>query len=666
MGIKTHGSGISARGVLGISAAQQTVAQIAALCIFGRMNPRTSASFHRIKSLAIIGGFLDGLRIGFADGLNCIIGARGTGKTTILELIRYAMDALPKGEASPASRRRIEGLISKNLDGGRVELEVETMDGLDYVISRADGEEPVVLDARRSPTAISIRNNGLFRADIYSQNDVETIADQGRYQLDLIDGFEAGRIANLDYTIHDIRQHLAASAKSLDPLRRKLAVLDEELKKLPDIEDRLKGMAAGADGDNEEINQAHAAKARRDRETRALRYIGQQMSDMAKNIEAMTGNIRRQIAPLLGREFTEGGNAPLFAPLAAALEACADAVDGHLRGALGQMEGFSGVLQEQGEKLAVAHQEQELAFRTLIEKHREHQSRSVERTNLERLRNGLLEQRREREETVKRIVAVESERVQLLDRLSELRDERFSLRQEVSARLSAALAPEIRVSIRQHGDAAEYQALIEDSLRGQGIRQGLVAQKLVRSLTPVQLTAIVRAGDTQALVERADLNPDQAAKVIAAFSGEMGVCDLETVELRDDPSIELKDGAEYKKSSALSTGQKCTTILPILLLDNENPLLVDQPEDNLDNRFIFQTVVANIHKVKPTRQLIFVTHNPNIPVLGEASRVFVMESDGEHGVKASEGTVDECKQNIVTLLEGGEDAFRKRGERYNF
>ena len=84
----------------------------------------------------------------------------------------------------------------------------------------------------------------------------------------------------------------------------------------------------------------------------------------------------------------------------------------------------------------------------------------------------------------------------------------------------------------------------------------------------------------------------------------------------------------------------------------------------MDNRFIFETVVDNIHKVKQVRQLIFVTHNPNIPVLGEASRVFVMESDGDRARPAAAGSVDECKNHIVTLLEGGADAFRRRGARY--
>ncbi|RMF77135.1 MAG: hypothetical protein D6744_11630, partial [Planctomycetota bacterium] len=157
-----------------------------------------------------------------------------------------------------------------------------------------------------------------------------------------------------------------------------------------------------------------------------------------------------------------------------------------------------------------------------------------------------------------------------------------------------------------------------------------------------------------------------AAKVIAALATPETLFELETVELVDLPRIELRDGETYKDSSALSTGQKCTAILPILLLDSENPLLVDQPEDNLDNRFIFEAVVDSIRKVKTQRQLVFVTHNPNIPVLGDAERVFVLDSDGTSARKANEGTVDDCKSDIVTLLEGGEDAFKARKYRYAY
>jgi hypothetical protein len=101
-----------------------------------------------------------------------------------------------------------------------------------------------------------------------------------------------------------------------------------------------------------------------------------------------------------------------------------------------------------------------------------------------------------------------------------------------------------------------------------------------------------------------------------------------------------------------------------LLMDSDNPLLVDQPEDNLDNGFIYGTIVDSIRKIKARRQLLFVTHNPNVPVLGDAEGVFVMASDGASARLAGAGSVDDCKTHIVTLLEGGEDAFRLRSERY--
>ncbi len=134
----------------------------------------------------------------------------------------------------------------------------------------------------------------------------------------------------------------------------------------------------------------------------------------------------------------------------------------------------------------------------------------------------------------------------------------------------------------------------------------------------------------------------------------------------DRPKIELNDSGALKETGELSTGQKCTTILPILLMDSDNPLMIDQPEDNLDNSFVFEAIVGRIGEIKQRRQLIFVTHNPNIPVLGDADKVFVLNSDGRTARKINEGTVDHCKDHIVTLLEGGESAFKRRKERYSY
>ena len=102
----------------------------------------TVQSANRVFSVTIVGGFLDRQTFELADGLNCVIGARGTGKTTVLEFVRYAMDALPP---DGAARKRIESLVEQNLAGGRVEIHVRTKGGLSYIVTRSAGDDPVVL-----------------------------------------------------------------------------------------------------------------------------------------------------------------------------------------------------------------------------------------------------------------------------------------------------------------------------------------------------------------------------------------------------------------------------------------------------------------------------------------------------------------------------------------
>jgi energy-coupling factor transporter ATP-binding protein EcfA2 len=166
------------------------------------------------------------------------------------------------------------------------------------------------------------------------------------------------------------------------------------------------------------------------------------------------------------------------------------------------------------------------------------------------------------------------------------------------------------------------------------------------------------------LAQRTGFDEERARKVVDALKSSGTYYTIETADLDDRPCIELLDGGTFKESTQLSTGQRCTTILPILLTQSERPLLIDQPEDNLDNAFVYDTIVTALRAVKGSRQVIFVTHNPNIPVLGEAERVFVFSSDGQHAILKQVGTVDECKDQIERILEGGREAFLQRKARY--
>ena len=620
---------------------------------------------HRIRLVSITGGFLDGATFEFDEGLNCIIGARGAGKTTVLELIRFALDLISDSDASH-ERRRIESLVEKNLGGGRVQLTIETADGLSYVINRSVGEAPIVLGPDGKPTGIRLRSSGVFHADIYSQNEVETIADHTSAQLSLLDNFQAEQIAELNTHIQQLRIELEVNANHVLTVERQVDALSEELLTLNGVEQQLQEFVATSHDGADAINRAHAAKSLRDREQRAVAAVRQSLQEVTKSITPLRTQAERLNATLADREFAAGPNASIIATAAEHMERCRAAVDRLAEEATNQVTGTLAEIDALTRTLQNAHADQELDFRKLIEQHRSAQAQAAQRVQLERRRNDLLAKRRERDQLQTHLKAFRGQRIELSERLRKSQDERFAIREAIVHRINSQLSPVIRISISQGANLDGYRRMLEEVLRSARIRHLVVAQKLADVFWPMKLAKIVREKDTAALMAHADLNADQADKALGALSLPEVTFQLETVELLDLPRIELRDGTTYKDSQSLSTGQKCTTILPILLLDSENPLLVDQPEDNLDNRFIFETIVESIRNVKQHRQLIFVTHNPNIPVLGDADRVFVLDSDGTAARNTNAGTVDEVKSQIVTLLEGGEDAFKARKRRYAY
>ena len=93
---------------------------------------------------------------------------------------------------------------------------------------------------------------------------------------------------------------------------------------------------------------------------------------------------------------------------------------------------------------------------------------------------------------------------------------------------------------------------------------------------------------------------------------------------------------------------------------------MDQPEDHLDNAFVASTLVPSLRQRGESDQYIVTTHNANIPVLGEAQRVVVMDSDGERGFARHQGPLDdpETVDAVTSILEGGAAAFARRARFY--
>jgi energy-coupling factor transporter ATP-binding protein EcfA2 len=630
------------------------------------MKDNTDRPHHLIRRLQITGGFLDALDIEFLDGLNCIIGPRGAGKTTVIELTRFAIDAMPGRQGDPL-RKRVESMIDANLGGGKVEVTVETKDGATYVISRSAGEQPVAQDAQgRLIKGAKILGGYLFRSDILSQNQMESIAETAHYKLDLLDKFSNGQIGALEWDIEALQESINEASSAILPQISKIQNLDEEIKELPVIEEKLKGMRITLGPDSDAIDASITHRSLRDREMRAVDALKVVVQDTGKTVRSLAGKIRNELDTLFTEELLQSPNQQCIKPMIQYLDQVSTEFEEQVQSMLGTLlQGWERLTKDK-EVLEKLHTDQEALFIKLMEKHKEVQIRSNERSGFEKRRNDLLFKQRELSDLKKNIDEMKGERDSKLATLSDLFDKRFKIRLGIAEELNSALGPEIRVTIEQCGDRSSYREHLEELLKSATTRRMQVAKKISDSVPPQRLVELIQAGDREKLGKACGLSENQTEEVFPALARTDVLFALQTVPLEDAPSVELKERGDYRESGSLSTGQKCTAILPIILFDSINPLVVDQPEDNLDNSYVYRTVVRSIKRAIKGRQMIFATHNPNIPVLGEAARVFVMDSSRTKGAVVRIGDVDACKDDIVTLLEGGEEAFKLRKARYKY
>ncbi|HHK74721.1 MAG TPA: hypothetical protein ENJ57_06115 [Rhizobiales bacterium] len=624
----------------------------------------SNKNHHSILSIGISGGFLSGERLEFADGLNCIIGGRGTGKTTVLEFIRYALGLMPDRGDNKTRAKAIEEIVRGNLGGGVISLEVETRHGTRYRAERPWDDSSQILDENGEPVAVSLDRDMLFKTDVYSQNEIEEIATNPSFQLSLIDKFREEDIRAVNAETVKLKRSIEQGAAELRNLDRSIQDIAEVVPEIGIIEKRLAEMQAVEGPQADRINAAHAHKALRSREKEALESFRRFVSEATDRLERLSSHVGETCARSFGAELLEGPNAAIMRDAADQCAGFARAFHDTLPAIQDRQRQLDHDLDDAMRQLAGIHARQEQEYREMIASSAREQEHAAERARLQQRHLELTTARAELEEMKERRRKLEASHREQTSALSDLRDRRFDMRKQVAGQLSEALAPNIRVSITQSGNRGEYERLLQAALKGSGIQYNRVVGRIVENLSPEELAPIIRKGNTDRLADRAGIRPDLASQIITHLQASEYFFRLETVDLEDEPLIELKDGEDFKNSAGLSTGQRCTVILPILLLESERPLLIDQPEDNLDNAFVYDTIVRNIREAKGGRQLIFVTHNPNIPVLGEAEKVFVFSSDGRHGRVMHSGSVDDVKGEIEHLLEGGEEAFRLRMQKY--
>jgi ABC-type Mn2+/Zn2+ transport system ATPase subunit len=132
-----------------------------------------------------------------------------------------------------------------------------------------------------------------------------------------------------------------------------------------------------------------------------------------------------------------------------------------------------------------------------------------------------------------------------------------------------------------------------------------------------------------------------------------------------DVRYSLKDGESFKPEEQGSPGQKTAALLAFILSYGNEPLVLDQPEDDLDNHLIYDLIVKHIREIKQQRQVLIVTHNANIVVNGDAENIVALDVKKGQTCIVTQGGIQDTtiREEICKIMEGGKEAFEQRYRR---
>lgn len=606
-----------------------------------------------IETIKIEGGALDGFRQDLHPGLNVLIGGRGTGKSSVIELIRFGLGAPASSDA--IGKEALEHALGVLGDG---KVTITLTNGTERVeVTRIASDENDSRPFEVSPPLV------------FSQKEVEQIGARSHSRLRLVDAFlgRAGAVSAQKAPLVSRIKSLSAEIRSL------LAEIDEISENLLVLPKRQEKLA--------ELERQRAAQIVRSAELEPLRKQLDDLTPRANAASVRAASIERSVGKLA--QWTDdlemvAERRPLIEPWPAQAGS-PDQLAGQrsrqqtalhrLQEAIDQFRQIGAELDylfrsANAEKAAIDTQAREV--RQKIEEQQKGASildRQI--ADLSQEIAALMSLADLRNERTKRIESLHGQRQAALDGMHAKTQGLTAARQRIAITLSEALAPAIRVIVNPLADYRGYQSALNAALRGSGLHYRELADRIVETFSPQEIATLAERWEIGTISAALEINDDRARRLAEGLRGDAGI-DLLTTEVGDEISIELLDGTSFKSTDFLSMGQRCTAVLPIILQHTERVIVLDQPEDHLDNAFVVGTLVRAIRSRGSSAQTIVATHNPNIPVLGGADWIAHLDSDGERCFVQVAGGLDDYAivNSITTIMEGGREAFQRRAAFY--
>ncbi|HQP88517.1 MAG TPA: hypothetical protein PLL76_19885 [Thermoanaerobaculia bacterium] len=618
-------------------------------------------SYPRLISVSWDGaGFLASQEIRFNENLNCLIGGKGAGKSAVIESLRFALDIAPPKDFKEQTRGLLDAVIPA---GTTVRVALESAEPkARYTVERLKGGYAAQVRDASGAILADVRPVHLQLPSVYGQKEIYAIAQKGSDQLAVLDGFVGSDIETLNAEEREHRKDLERNAEALEHLYVDVEGYEERLRELPKLQEMKKRYESLG------IATKLAEKTGLDASHKKLRRAQAKLVTFADALKQ----------PPTTRLASEYGELPVTTPLKSSLDEARALIESTANDFRVQIDGVARTAAARAERVgqlvteasAAIAREESTFKRTLAALTTEYPDVALDDyLRLEEQISELLPLKKEREERASGEKALRAKRTALLDKLRRTRTDRFKRRQETAQRLNESLNGILRIAVVFEGNRDTVRTYLE------GLKAG-IQRKTIDSLIAhpdFSLPALVAAlaGGADRLVELFDVSEAVARKLVSALDARERFI-LETYDLPDAISIEFNVGPpgtpQYKPLKHLSVGQKSTAILLLLLLNDNHPFVVDQPEDDLDNRFIYEDIVRRLRDSKEQRQFVIATHNANIPVLGDAEQIVVLNATSDTTKVECAGSIDDLQvqQSVKHILEGGRQAFELRRKKYGF
>ena len=616
--------------------------------------------YPKLMGMHINGGFLDDLIIKFNPNLNCLIGGRGTGKSTTIELLRYVLDSLPDLE----EYRKIRLDMVKNLLGrGEILLLLKTKDDDLLKIERKFDEEPRIYDVNNNE--LSIKATSLFPLVVFGETELEKISYDLMSQLSIIDNFSIG-VGELLKEENNIIEYLKQNRETIKKEKILLAGFEGEFAEKVEVEAKLKMLEKyNFDDRLQKQKLIEKEKSFITGIDNILKIISERINIddkcdyISKNYEKILNDLNLKELP----------NYKIIESIIYHFDRFIKYFEKRKKNDLDYINGINDSITKITLRLYKRHINQE---KKTLDIFKELESEGIDEAgktflDLQAKRTRLNQVSLYIDESKKKIEDLYLKRNEKISELKYLREKIYNIRYSCVQKLSVQLGESINIEIKKNGNKNYYIKTLIRILRGSRVR-GSVIEIITDKLDPFQFIELVQTNDKKKFMEKTDITEGWTELILGYQPLYENLLSLQEVKIPDLPILSLRVGGRYKPVNELSLGQKCTTLLSLAMIESDLPLIVDTPEQGLDNEFIYESVVKKLREIKEQRQIILATHNPNIPVSGDSELILCMNSDGKKGWIDSFGSIDESKIKIKVqeILEGGEEAFKRRQKKYGY